>query len=170
MANLMHRKINWWWLTLLALPFVFAFRRRSSWGNIVEPQILRTDSVGEGFFGASRGNRTHEGIDLLVNPGQAVHSPIPGTLARYATPYSTDSRFSGVLIEGKDEFEGYAVKIFYISPTVKPGTTLSENTVVGRAQAISMKYGSNTLDHVHVEIRKDGQLIDPATLLNVKSI
>lgn len=171
MANLTSRKLNWWWLALLAvLPFTFAFRRRSSWGMIAEPQLLRNDPIGKGHFGAPRGNRKHEGIDLLVKPGQSVLSPIPGTLVRYAAPYSTDSRFGGVLIQGSGEFEGYDVKIFYIQPTIQPGASLSSGSVVGKAQAISIKYGSSTLDHVHVEIRKDGQLIDPSTLLQVNSI
>lgn len=166
MANLMHRKINWWWLTLLAVPFLFAFRRRS-WDAVVTPQRLRNDPIGKGFFGAPRGDRKHQGIDLLANPGQQVHTPIPGTVVRYAAPYEGDGRFGGVLIQGSDEYAAYQVKIFYIKPSVKPGQILGMGSVVGQLQAISLKYGPNTLDHVHVEIRKDGQLVDPATLLSV---
>lgn len=168
MANLMHRKINWWLLTLLAVPFLFAFRRRG-WEYIVTPQKIRNDAAGKGSFGVDRenGKRKHNGIDLLVNPGQFVHTPIPGTVVRYAAPYPEDSRWGGLLIQGLDEYADYQVKIFYITPQVKPGQTLAMGTIIGKAQGISLKYSSNMLDHIHVEVYKNGNLINPAAVLSV---
>lgn len=165
MANLMQK--NWYWLTLLVLPFLFAFRRRNDWDYIVTPQKIRNDVIGKGAFNEPRGDRKHQGIDLLANLGQYVHTPIPGKVVRYAAPYPEDSRFNGVLIQGSGEYAAYQVKIFYIKPSVSPGQTLAMGSVVGTAQSIKLRYGSNALDHVHVEIRKDGELVNPATLLSV---
>lgn len=170
MANLMPRKINWWWLSLLAVPFLFSFRRRG-WGAIVEPQKIRNDADGYGAFGQDRkdktGKRKHNGIDLLVNPGQLVHSPIPGTVARYAAPYPEDTRWGGILIQGTGEYIDYQVKIFYITPRVNPGQVLDTGEIVGKAQSIRLKYGGSMQDHVHVEVYRSGKLIDPASVLSV---
>ena len=169
MANLMQK--NWYWLTLLALPFLFAFRRRNDWDYIVTPQKIRNDAAGDGSWGVDRdnGKRKHNGIDFLVRNGQYVHTPIPGKVVRYANPYPEDGRWGGLLIQGSGEYAAYQVKIFYIQPIAKPGQTLGMGSVVGRAQSISIKYGSNMLDHVHVEVYRDGQLINPATVLSISS-
>jgi murein DD-endopeptidase MepM/ murein hydrolase activator NlpD len=169
MANLMSRKINWWWLSLLAVPFLFSFRRRG-WGAIVEPQKIRNDAAGDGSFKVSRDNgaREHNGIDLLVNSGQLVHSPIPGTVSRYSFPYPEDTRWGGILIQGTGEYIDYQVKIFYITPRVNPGQVLDRGQIIGKAQSIHLRYNSSSMqDHVHVEIRKNGTLIDPASVLSV---
>ena len=108
-------------------------------------------------------------VSVRLSPpwlGLHCHASAPAVV-RYAAPYDDDSRFGGVLIQGSDEYAAFQVKIFYIKPSVKPGQILGMGSVVGQLQAISLKYGPNTLDHVHVEIRKDGQLVDPATLLSV---
>ena len=136
---------------------------------IVSPQRLRNDSSGGGSFGASRdgGTRAHNGTDLLVTPGQSIRTPFAATVVRYAIPYANDSRYSGVLLQGVGAMAAYQVKIFYLSPTVQPGQFLPQGAQVGTAQKISTKYGGGMKDHVHVEVYRNGTLINPATVLNI---
>lgn len=132
-------------------------------------QKIRNDSQGDGFFGASRGRRRHNGIDILVTPGSAVYCPIEGVLLRMAYPYGTargNAQWEGCAIVGVGDYKGYEVKIFYMRPFVI-GDYLFPGDIVGVAQDISRKYNSAMMDHVHVEVRRNGVLIDPATLFDL---
>lgn len=159
------------WLALIPLVFILtAFRKKNSlsWAPIVEPLRLRSDSMGEGQYGASRsgGTRKHQGIDLIVTPGQKVFAPFRSKVVRYASPYgNADTRFSGILIQGLDKWSDYSIKIFYMIPSVPVGSEIPQGGQIGKAQAISTKYGSAMLDHIHVEVRQNDNLIDPSTLI-----
>ncbi|MGB0863943.1 MAG: hypothetical protein ACPG19_08380 [Saprospiraceae bacterium] len=137
---------------------------------IIQPsQKMRNDTKGDGHFGASRGRRTHNGLDLIVIPGSAVYCPIEGYMKRVAFPYGAGRRnkkWLGCAIEGMGLYRGYEVKIFYMDPFLM-GEYVYPNDIIGKAQAISKKYSSRMIDHLHVEVRYRGQLIDPASLFNV---
>ena len=164
------QKSQYTWLLIIPLiALVFSPRRKCllTWAPIVEPLRLRSDSLGDGKFGASRsgGSRKHQGFDLIVTPGQKVYAPFKSKLIRQASPYNDDTRFTGVLLQGLDEWSSYTVKIFYMVPTVTIGSEIDRGDQIGQAQAISTKYGSSMLNHIHVEVRKDDALIDPAQLI-----
>ncbi len=132
-------------------------------------QRMRNDSQGDGFFGASRGNRSHHGIDILVTAGSAVYCPIEGVMLRMAYPYGTargNDQWEGCVIVGVGDYRGYEVKIFYMRPFVI-GDYLFPGDIIGVAQDISRKYNPSMMDHLHVEVRRDGMLIDPATLFDL---
>lgn len=140
-----------------------AFKRSKLLGPILARMKLRgQDGQGYGYYGASRsgGTRTHNGIDFVCRPGEAVYSPITGTVERYANPYATDVRFGGILISG----DGISVKLFYLSPTVPVGTTVRRGQQIGVAQQISKKYPGIT-EHIHVEVYEGGKVIDPSGLI-----
>ena len=150
-------------LILVGLPLLKATRRRKT-AAVVQPLKMRNDDWGQGHFGAPRGSRTHAGIDLVVVPGQLVYAPISGRIKRYATPYAGEE-YSGLVIQGDAPFEGIEIKIFYMSPSIAPGAPVVPGTVIGQAQAISERYGITMKDHVHVEMRVRGKLVDPAPLI-----
>lgn len=132
-------------------------------------QKIRNDSQGKGFFGASRGRRTHNGLDILVSPGNAVYCPIEGVMLRMAYPYGTsrgNKQWEGCAIVGVGDYQGYEVKIFYMRPFYI-GDHLFPGDIIGIAQDISRKYSPAMMDHLHVEVRRDGVLIDPATLFEL---
>jgi len=132
-------------------------------------QKIRNDSQGDGFFGASRGRRRHNGIDILVSSGSAVYCPIEGVMFRMAYPYGTsrgNGQWEGCVIVGVGDYQGYEVKIFYMRPFVM-GDYLFPGDIIGVAQDISRKYSPSMMDHLHVEVRRNGVLLDPAKLFEL---
>lgn len=137
---------------------------------IVQPyQKMRNDDRGDGYFGASRGRRRHNGLDIITTEGSAVYCPIAGVMKRMAYPYGTgrnNEQWEGCVIEGVGLYKGYEVKIFYMKPFMM-GEFVYPNDIVGKAQAISKKYSPAMIDHLHVEVRYKNQLIDPSTLFDL---
>ena len=91
------------------------------------------DAWGSGQYGAGRGARTHHGLDVVAFPGEAVSSPIGGSVVREAHPYADDPTFRGVVIRGTRVWEGYEVKLFYVEGLFAGDTRAGQ--VIGRAQA-----------------------------------
>jgi hypothetical protein len=137
---------------------------------IVQPiQKMRNDTRGDGYFGASRGRRMHNGLDIITVPHSAVYCPIEGIMKRVAYPYGTggsNERWTGCVIDGIGPYRGYEVKIFYMEPFLM-GEFVYPNDIIGKAQAISDKYSPDMIDHLHVEVRYHNQLIDPASLFDL---
>ena len=132
---------------------------------IPNSRIRGRDGWGSGSFGASRdhGRRHHKGVDIVAKPGQAVVSPVDGTVVRTnVRPYANDPSYYGIELETAD---GYRIKMFYLTPAVRVGTKVRAGEPIGTAQDISLKYpdrGSGPMTpHVHVEVRKDGRILDP---------
>jgi murein DD-endopeptidase MepM/ murein hydrolase activator NlpD len=119
---------------------------------------IRSDPGGDGHFGASRGNRKHEGLDFLCAPGQIVRAVIPGKLVS-AYPYAGDVIFAGCRLWGKD----FMAKMFYFIPhkhLINEDVLAGEE--IGIAQDISAKYGGGMLPHLHVGLYK----LNPTLLVN----
>ncbi len=56
------------------------------------------DTWGSGHFGASRGERTHIGIDYACSPGSQILAPCIGEVTKLGYPYSNDLSFRYVEI------------------------------------------------------------------------
>lgn len=124
---------------------------------------IRSDTAGDGHFGAPRGNRTHKGTDYRCYPNEPVSAPMFGKIVRLAKPYG-DDKWLGVLIRNST-YEG---KLFYMDPyTDRIGSYVTEGECIGYAQDISQKYPNQGMEsHVHWQVQDmDGVLIDPETLM-----
>lgn len=132
---------------------------------------LRNDSAGEGHFGASRGTRTHNGIDYLCQademhdaPLDNVLSPVAGVVTKHGYCYADDLSYRYVEItEGETN---YRHQIFYCEPLVRIGRTVIEGSVIGRAQDVTRRYpGRGMLKHIHHQIKNEaGEYLDPNTV------
>lgn len=130
----------------------------SNFGNPLKSMFIRKDAQGSGAFWASRLGRYHEGVDLLCSKGEAVFSPMAGVILRKAYPYGNDLKYEGcVIFDAKTQTE---VKLFYMICS-KVGNTVKVGEQIGYCQAISEKYGSTMKNHLHIEIRQEGKLINP---------
>jgi murein DD-endopeptidase MepM/ murein hydrolase activator NlpD len=121
------------------------------------------DRWGSGSFGASRGGRSHKGVDFVVAPGESVLSPIDGVVVRQLYPYGDDLRFTGLEIHGSGDWAAYRVKLFYVRK-VKLGKVKAGDPV-GVAQDLEIKYRGMT-NHIHVEVRRNGTVVDPSKLFS----
>lgn len=150
---------------IVALIVQWIMKKLTNLGKIapvVPGQKVRgCDQYGCGYFGASRSGHTHQGIDIVVQEGAVINSPISGTVSRFPKPYSNDSRYNGIEIVG----EQYKVKIFYCNSFVPVGTQVKAGQKIASAQNIAAKYGDGMTNHVHVEFRTlSGQLVDPSKI------
>ncbi|MCK4795572.1 MAG: M23 family metallopeptidase [Desulfobacteraceae bacterium] len=114
------------------------------------------DIWGDGYFGAPRGTRTHNGIDYVCPAGSRVFSPCEGKVTKLGYPYSDDLSFRYVQITLGDRNH----RVFYIEPTVQVGDFVAEGDAIGVAQDLEGRYEGIT-PHIHYEIKINNEHIDP---------
>lgn len=120
---------------------------------------VRNDGWGNGMFGMPRGTmadgslKYHDGLDLVVEPGQEIVSMISGTVEKIDIPYSMDPHYRGIQIANAK----LRVEIWYMLPKVELVETYVEaGQLIGYAQDISKKYGVHResgafmTPHIHV--------------------
>lgn len=107
-----------------------------------------TDNYGSGYYGASRGSRTHVGEDFLVPAGSQVYPLKSGKVTKLGYPYRDDLKYR--YVEVTDD-KGYRLRYFYVSPEVKLGDQVTEDTIIGIAQNLDDRY-KGMPNHVHFEV------------------
>ena len=140
-----------------------------SLANLLARQRIRLDGSGDGRFGSTRSGHIHQGIDLLVVPGEVLTSPVDGIIERLALPYANDPDYSGVVLAG----DGYRVKVFYchLIPGLMRGSAVMRGEPFAIAQDIAAKYGPPMLPHIHVEVRTlGGELVNPERVLSMEPV
>lgn len=116
-----------------------------------------TDKWGSGEFGASRGDRTHNGIDYACEPGTQICSPYAGKVTKLGYPYGDDLSFRYVEVT---DYSQRQHRIFYVEPSVEVGKFIADGEVVGVSQKLGNRYPEIT-EHVHYEVIKDGEYLNP---------
>ena len=113
------------------------------------PMVIRSDSRGDGHYLAPRGNRLHAGVDYIVKPGEDILMPFAGKMIREARPYS-DGPLAGCVLQN----DIYTLKIFYMVPYLHliHQDKILAGDLIGTAQDVRMKWGSDMTPHIHVEI------------------
>lgn len=130
--------------------------------------IRGVDDYGSGAFGADRdnGSRKHLGLDIMASARQWIVSPIYGMVTRECHPYGDGKPGDcGIVIAGSGEHSELLVKLFYLDPF--PGVIMrmvKPREIVGWATGLQLRYPGIT-DHVHLEVWKEGQRIDPEPLI-----
>lgn len=130
--------------------------KRHSIKNIIAGFTIRgEDKAGSGAFGASRGKRKHEGLDILTTLGEPVYAPFNLKFLRIAYPYA-DKSYSGALYES----DIFKLKIFYMKPIDE--TSFKKGDVIGYSENISLKY-PDAQTHIHLELRDKitGKMLNP---------
>lgn len=136
---------------------------------ILRGSTIRIDPAGDGRFGSSRGGRRHEGIDLVIGPGEQVFAPFDGTFVRNTSVYGNPSNdcqrlLTGIVIRGNGAWSDFEVKVFYLRGIVTGSFTAG--TRIGFAQNVAVCYeGSGMRNHIHVEVRQNGIIVDPSNYL-----
>lgn len=122
-----------------------------------ELEVRGCDKWGCGYFGAPRGDHTHNGIDYVIKPEMQILSPVIGEITKHGYPYADDLSFRYVQITDKD---GKDHRILYCEPILPIGRTVKEGTVIGFSQKLTERYPGIT-PHCHYEIKDKGEYLNP---------
>ena len=131
----------------------------------LDDMVIRNDEAGKGHFGADRGDRQHQGIDIKASPGASVRSLVSGTVIRPGTVYNGNPEFTLVWVQADD---GTVVGLYYVESELVAGDRIEAGMAVGTAQNIAEHHGGGMENHVHIEVRPNGingGAVDPALYL-----
>ena len=132
---------------------------------IIRAPFRGGDKHGFGHFGASRGTRTHKGVDVACYAGSQIPSLTPGTVTKIGFPYSGDDPKKGHLRYVEVTLDGNRFRYFYIEPSVEVGDVVIPGDQIGTSQGLLKIYPGIT-DHIHVEqINPDGGYVDCTDLV-----
>ena len=137
------------------------------------PQMREPDDFGAGYFGACRGNRTHNGIDFAAPHGTVVCSACDGRLTRFGYPYGDDLSYRYVEVTDSNNDR---VRYFYVVPAdgkFEIGTEVKKGDVIGVVQNISARYDTDEKkmnNHFHFEVKRKGEYLDPEPWLESAGI
>ena len=124
-----------------------------------DPGYVTRGQASPGPTGSS-GEETHPGIDIAVPPGSAVRAAGGGTVLQTGE----EAEYGlFVLLEhpgGLQTMYGHLSRA-----TVAAGQAVDAGQVIG----LSGNSGRSSAPHLHFEIRRDGQPIDPRTLVKEQS-
>ncbi len=138
-------------------------------GPVVNPMTIRVDVGGNGHYNATRIGHVHQGTDVRCKDGQAVYAPFSGKVTREAVPYPDDKRWRGIVLES--DAGNYECKLFYCYPAGGViGSQIERGQLIGYCQAISQKYTSGVTNHLHIEIRKKGIILNPEMVFAIAEI
>lgn len=132
----------------------------------VGPSYIRGyDPQGQGTFNKPRTHGPHHGLDIMSKPGHHVLSPIDGILDRNAFAHDTaaDRALGGLHIVGTGDWTGYEVWMFYAHPIAHGAIRAGQAIGIAQDLSIFPKY-KGILNHVHVQVKRGGQFVDPMQL------
>jgi len=125
---------------MLQFPLYEPFRLTSKFG-------ARKDPISGSWSG-------HNGVDLATPVGTPVHSPQRGTVI---TSFTNDLGGNQIIIEHPGGFKtGYA----HLSKKVASGTRVNKGDIV----AYTGNTGRSTGPHLHLTVKKSGNLVDPLSV------
>ena len=141
------------------MVFLYNSSMERKWINPTGKGVRSLDKWGDGEFGASRGTRTHKGVDYVAEPDQDIVAPTSGKVSKIGYPYSKNLSYRYIQISTED---GYVVRVFYVSPaeSINVGSTVDAGQKIGIYQSLQPLYDGIT-DHVHLEIYHNNELQNP---------
>jgi murein DD-endopeptidase MepM/ murein hydrolase activator NlpD len=124
------------------------------------------DDWGSGRYKAPRGNRRHNGIDVVISPGDIIESLTYGVVTKIGWCYSVAKhpekehlRYVQVTLDGND------FRYFYTEALVAQGDKIKPGDSLGIAHDLQPFYPGIT-DHYHFEIiDANGEYADPAEMI-----
>jgi murein DD-endopeptidase MepM/ murein hydrolase activator NlpD len=124
------------------------------------------DCHGDGCYGAKRGHRTHNGIDIISHANEVVVAYEGGRVSRIGYPYSPNdpkkNHFRYVEICTAD---GSRHRYFYCADLVDVGDVVERGQTIGSSQTLTLVYPGIT-QHIHYEVKdKQNKYIDPVPVL-----
>lgn len=133
-------------------------------GRVMFNPIRQSDAWGDGYFGASRGDRPHLGVDYVVNEGEVVYAPCDMDSFNLSYPYSFGTNdtyiLKGARFTTKINGVNFDGRLWYFTPYSHLfGRDILKGTPIGVAQTLQHRYAGIT-DHLHFQLRTETDLVD----------
>ena len=138
----------WMFLAILLILLVTILSHKVKQTDL---EIRTHDVWGGGQWLASRGNRPHLGVDIVVQPAEIIYAPFDMEIVRRAFPYSSDLSYTGIKFRTVKDNRTYTGRLFYFIPYADTGV-YQKGDAIGVAQDLTTKYEGIT-NHVHLDIR-----------------
>ena len=124
-------------------------------------ELRGEDKTGNGWWGAKRGSRKHEGCDYVDCRGAEIIACTNGRV-RNGQVYSTSSEMT--LIEITNDI--YRVKQMYVDSIVENGEIVEKGQLIGYLQDVASFHNNPDMKtHCHVTVWKNGLKTDPEPIL-----
>ena len=161
------RRPSFWWglilgfaaaVLMLEVPYI-------NWHTAAppvdaQPLVIRQDAKGDGRFGAPRsGRRVHRGVDLAAPLGSPVRAIRSGTVIQIGT-HRGFGRF--VELDHRNDLTSFYAHLDAVKVTM--GQRLTQGQVLGTIGKTGNARHPWITSHVHLEVAKAGDLVDPATI------
>lgn len=134
------------------------------------------DPTGFGHFGAKRGfykngkPKFHKGHDIVTVPGESVCSMINGIVTKIGYMYNGAKAKHLRYVEVTNDI--FRIRLSYIEQSIKKGDFVCAGDRVGYALNVASYHNKKKkkgaalmINHLHVEIYKNGVLVDPKPYL-----
>ena len=169
MRNVMPRlQSKPFWSGLLlggAVVFILGEAPYVNWASIAppvdkRPLVIRQDAKGDGRFASPRsGHRRHRGIDLAA----PLHSPVRAIRSGRVVQVGTH-RGLGRFVELEHQRGLHSLYAHMDTVVVTAGQRLRQGAQVGTVGKTGNARHRWITPHLHLEIVRDGQPVDPAAL------
>lgn len=118
---------------------------------------IRHDLRGEGDFGAPRrGKRVHQGVDILTELGTSVRAVKSGRAYAKNQPQGLGKYVELIHPNGLVTIYAHLSKFNILS-----GQKVKQGQIIGYAGKTGNARYKNIQPHLHFEVRRDGQPVDP---------
>ena len=122
-------------------------------------RVLNAYSGDELVYNKTLGDwRTHNGIDYAAREGEAVPSPVDGSVVLAGADGSW-----GPVVAVKDSAGRVWRLCGVASPKVKEGDTVSAGQVLGTVGSVSCECAEDS--HIHLEVKQGEKYLDPAKVM-----
>lgn len=109
--------------------------------------------------------QVHRGLDFLTETSESVFAIADGTIAEVT---SNDGVGGMIVINHAEGYVSVYKSLDKASLNLKAGDKVKKGDEIGKTST-SMILEVNEGNHLHLEVKKDGNLIDPATLLPIEN-
>lgn len=103
----------------------------------------------------------HTGIDLFSQPGKKFFAPITCKVIRIEK--DTVSDWTGLIIEGYENYKNLKLRILGVKPSVKVGQEVKRGELLGITQDPRIEY-SDIRPYIHFELYDNNKLVNPIDL------
>lgn len=127
-------------------------------------KLRGSDCWGCGYYQAPRGERKHNGIDLICHANEAIVAFEGGEVSKIGLPYSDPDKSHYRYVEITVD-DGNRHRYFYTAPLVDVGDVIERGQIIGSSQTLTNTYPGMT-QHCHFEVKKPNHAFtDPVSVL-----